>query len=192
MKKQNAKVEAKQNKNIQLETIKQHYCCISKYIDNIIPMYSVFIHISILYYLLCTEYVNSFIDLSTSLMGSCAFCLLQSGGEWLAVISWRWKLLSWDLHLAHPTCHMVMCPDDHCAVLGHSQDSGYQLPSTKSSPMSFPVQQCKKTKWLAALTTKLPLFLSITHIYSKLWTISSCGAEGLSWMILWDVPRCSP
>jgi len=49
VKKQKAKAEVKQNKSIQLETIKEYSCCISKCFSNIIPQYSIFIHISILY-----------------------------------------------------------------------------------------------------------------------------------------------
>lgn len=131
-----------------------------------------------------TEHVSSFINLCVSLMGFSVSCLSQSGGQWLAVIFWRWKLLSRELCLAPMTC-----PYGHLSWWSPccSWISGYQFLGTKSSLISFPVQECQQTKWPA----RLPLFLSITLICSELWTTSACRVRALLNDAL-GCSRCSP
>lgn len=107
-------------------------------------------------------------SLYRSLYGSDVVLCILPVAIWKRVISSNiLKVETLLLHLAHMTCHTVVCPDGHSAVLGHSQTSGYEFPSTKCSLMSFPVQECKMTKWLRTLPVSLPPFLSITHIYIK-------------------------
>lgn len=121
-----------------------------------------------------TERVSSFINVSVSLMGCSVSCLLQSGGQWLAAIFWRWKLLSWELFLALMTCHMAVCPDDHRAAPGFQHISSSVQ---RALPHLFQHRNVSRKKWPA----RLSVFLSITDVCSELWPTAACGGQAVEW-----------
>lgn len=133
---------------------------------------------------LWTEHGSSFTNLSVSLMGCSVSCLLQSGGQWLAAIFWRWKLLSLELCLARVTCHMAVCPDDHRAAPGFQHiNSSVQT----ALPHLFQHRNVSRKSDQQGSHFSCPLEMFAV----------SCGAQllvdrGLCWTIFWDVPTCRP
>lgn len=131
-----------------------------------------------------TEHVSSFINLSVGLTGCSVPCLLQSGGQWLAAIFWRWKLLSWGLCLACMTCHMAVCPDDLCAAPG-LQDISSSV--QRALPHLFQCRNVSRQSDQQGSHFSCPL-----HTFAVSCAPHLLVEPRLCWTILWDVLGAVP